>query len=123
MDHIRRPDRFLNLIDRLSAKDTSAVWILPLPLERTTCFMEGTAGGPAAILDTSYQLELYDEYVEAEGAVQYGIHTLPTFSPRCDSIEEDVRAIQDYVHGLDLQDRLLVTLGGEHSITPGIVAG
>ncbi len=123
MAEFQHPERFLNLEDEYAEKETSAVWILPLPLERTTSFQGGTAYAPAAILEVSFQIERYDEYVHAEAAHQYGIHSLPTFLPQRATVEEEIAAIQSYVQGLTLADRLLVTLGGEHTITPGLVAG
>lgn len=53
--------------------------------------------------------------------MSYGIATLPTFHPTLESPEAAFQSITDAVNSLDLEDRLLVTLGGEHSITPGIV--
>jgi agmatinase len=118
-----RPERFLNLDDSFSQRETSAVWILPIPLERTTCFIRGTARGPRAILEVSYEIELYDDYAGVEAAPQYGIFTFPAFIPAHSSIQAAVEAITQEVSQLQLDDRLLVVLGGEHSITPGVVAG
>jgi agmatinase len=120
---LQHPERFLNLEDKDSTRENSAIWVLPLPLERTTCFMGGTSRGPAAIVEVSYLLELYDEYIQAEGAIQYDIHTLSSFLPLRESMEEIIKAIETYVAGLASGDKLLVTLGGEHTITARVVAG
>lgn len=118
----RHPERFLGLDDAASATDTSAAWVLPLPLELTTSFVGGTRFGPAAIIGASNQVELYDAAVGAEAAPRYGVHTLPTLhaplSPR-----EAFEAISEAVAALPLAGRLLVTLGGEHSLTPAVIRG
>ena len=41
--------------------DKADILILPIPLERTVSFKPGTADAPRAILDTSVQLEFYEE--------------------------------------------------------------
>src|SRR5210317_958324 len=41
--------------------DEADVLLLPIPLERTVSFKPGTADAPRAILDTSVQLEFYEE--------------------------------------------------------------
>jgi agmatinase len=97
--------------------------VLPLPYEATVSYEDGTANGPASILKASAQVELYDRAVGSEGCLRYGIETLPAYSP-------DGLAGGDYVDGLaafveELYDpeRLIVGLGGEHTVTVGIVRG
>ncbi|MCC7208102.1 MAG: agmatinase [Anaerolineae bacterium] len=119
---VRHPERFLGLDDASSARETSAAWVLPLPLDLTTSFLPGTRLGPAAIIEASNQVELYDALVDCEAASVYGVHTLPVFLPPA-SPREAFEAIADFVAALPLDDRLLVTLGGEHSLTPGVIRG
>lgn len=46
--------------------DEASIVVIPVPWEVTVSYREGTAGGPAAILEASYQVDLYDpDYVEA----------------------------------------------------------
>jgi agmatinase len=117
----RHPERFLGLDDESSARETSAVWVLPIPYEMTTSYAGGAKLGPAALIDASTQVELYDAEIGREYALEYGIHTLPTLHPTLRSPEAAIADITAAVSGLDLGDRLLVTLGGEHSITPGVI--
>jgi agmatinase len=118
----RHPERFLGLDDESSNRDSSAAWVLPVPLEITTSYMGGTKMGPAAIIDASNQVELYDDAVGSEAASIYGVHTLPTLHMNLKSSQLAVDSITDAVSALDLEDRVLVTLGGEHTITPGVIA-
>jgi agmatinase len=118
----RNPERFLGLDDESSMRETSAAWVLPIPFEMTTSYTGGTRLGPAAIIDASNQVELYDADLEMEAALAYGVHTLPTLHPSLASAEAATQSISDAVAALDLTaDRVLVTLGGEHSITPGVI--
>ncbi len=116
------PERFLGLDDESSGADHSAVWVLPLPLEMTTSYIGGTKLGPAALIEASNQVELYDYEFDCEAAPIYGIHTLPTLHPPLESPQAAVESITKAVAGLPIGDRLLVTLGGEHTMTVGTVA-
>ncbi len=122
MSDYRHPERFLGLDDDSSQRETSAAWVLPVPLEMTTSYQGGTKQGPAAIIEASNQVELYDSEMGSEAAFEYGVYTLPTLHPNLASSQAAVDSITQAVTDLPLEDRLLVTLGGEHTITPGIVA-
>lgn len=121
MSEYRHPERFLGLDDDASDRERSAAWVLPVPLEMTTSYVGGTRLGPAAIIEASQQVELYDSMLGIEAAPKYGVHTLPRLHPTLASPAEAVDSIAQAVAALPLDDRLLVTLGGEHSLTPGVV--
>jgi agmatinase len=121
MPDFRNPERFLGLDDGASLQDSSAAWVLPIPFEMTTSYTGGARLGPAAILEASNQVELYDAELDCEAALTYGIHTLPTLHPTLRSAEAAIQDITDAVAELDLSERVLITLGGEHSISPGVI--
>jgi agmatinase len=85
--------------------------------------MAGTLRGPQSIISVSFEIEPYDDYVQAEAGSQYGIYTLPYLNLPQSTMKEAIDTITAEVRQLPLDDRLLVVLGGEHSITPGVVAG
>jgi agmatinase len=122
LSEYRHPERFLSLEDRFSQPEASVVWVLPVPLDVTTSHMGGSWPGPEAMIEASNQVERYDLEFGVEAAPLYGIHTLPTFHPGLSSIKDAVDSITQAVNDLPLADRLLVTLGGEHAITIGLVA-
>ena len=101
--------------------DDSRVVILPVPVDRTTSYVGGTRNGPREILQASSHMELWDEEVgvDVHGA---GIFTLPEmelpFGEMAPLIDEIKRVATEIVR----RDKFLVTLGGEHSITPPLVA-
>ncbi len=53
----------------------AGVVIVPVPFEATTSYGGGTSGGPAAILEASRQVDLFD--VDTGRPYQAGIHMLP----------------------------------------------
>lgn len=111
---------FLGLSDSCCRADRAAVRILPVPYEGTVSFGKGTADGPQAIIDASQEVELYDEFLGCEPWRQ-GIATLPAIRSGA-TPEQKVQAVERAVSQLVQRDRLVVVLGGEHSISTGSVA-
>ncbi len=116
------PENYGGLPSRLSRRNASAVLVLPIPYEQTTTYGAGTREGPRAILHASRNLELYDEEYGGEPA-ERGIHTLPAIETHAEGPAAMRRRIADVVAAAARGGQLLVALGGEHSITPGIVDG
>src|SRR3712207_243474 len=78
---------FLGLEPDASAFETSEVVIFPVPYELTTSYGQGTRQGPRALLHASHQVELYDRELDAECALDWGVHTLPFLAPNYHSPE------------------------------------
>jgi len=101
--------------------DEARIVILPVPVDRTTSYVGGTRNGPREILQASSHMELWDEEVGAD-VHREGIFTLPEmelpFGELAPLIDEIRRVATEIVR----RDKFLVTLGGEHSITPPLVA-
>jgi len=124
------PWNFLGLPDDASQPGTSRAWVLPIPYEATTSYGAGTRNGPAAILAASRQVELFDREFGGEPAIGLGIHTLEPLGPvHCGpeamvaAIEETVADILSGKHSAEAAPELLAVLGGEHTISPGVVRG
>jgi agmatinase len=111
---------FLGLEPDASGFTTSRTVILPCPLEFTTSYGRGTAGGPAALLRASHQVELYDEETGTT-ACGDGIATLPPQDYSGLTLEASVDRIADGVSTLLTADKFPVVLGGEHTVTVGSV--
>ena len=99
---------------------TSRVTVIPVPYDATTSYISGTAKGQAAILDASAHMELYDEELEQE-TCRIGIHTLAPLPVREEKPEVMLRMVSEAVAQHLLPDKLPVIVGGEHSISPGVV--
>lgn len=102
--------------------EDSRVVVLPVPYEQTTSYKGNTKEGPKAILDASRYVETYDEEMDYE-VLKVGIHTLPEFEPDCTGPEASGKRLEKIAAKIAADDKLLVSLGGEHSITPWLVAG
>jgi len=93
--------------------------ILPLPYDGTTTWQRGTARGPQAILDASPALEYYDLETGTEPYRQ-GIVTLAPVEPAA-TVEATVERIRAVTAALLRDGKTVVGLGGEHSVTVGLV--
>ncbi|KKN36550.1 hypothetical protein LCGC14_0772560 [marine sediment metagenome] len=93
--------------------------VLPVPYEKTVSYGGGTGLGPSAILKASWQLEEWDGQSKPCDA---GIYT-------CDPIDcsvassEVIDAIARETAGIVKQGGLPIILGGEHTVTYGVVKG
>jgi agmatinase len=116
------PDNFLALHDPHGTLAGARVLILPVPLEATVSWGGGTAGGPAAIIAASQQVELYDREHDGEPALGYGIHTLAPLELAADPASA-VAQIAAAVAEAAASGRLVVALGGEHTISAGVSHG
>ncbi|NOZ94761.1 MAG: agmatinase [Acidobacteria bacterium] len=95
--------------------------VLPVPYDLTTSYQAGTRRGPLAILEASNHLEWYDEELETEAA-SVGVATLAPVEPDTSGPQAMMDRIRGEASRWIEGERLLVTLGGEHSITAPLVA-
>lgn len=114
------PDNFLGLPPVLSDPRRARYAVLPIPYDSTTSFQVGTRNGPRAIITASQQVELYDEELGGE-FVDAGITTLPPLAPEMAGPEHQVKAVYEAARGVVRGGQFLLGLGGEHSITSGMV--
>jgi agmatinase len=101
--------------------DNARVVILPVPLDRTTSYVAGTRNGPHEILVASAHMELWDEETETD-VHSIGIFTMPEMEFPFATIDEVVTEIRRVAAELVKRGKFPFVLGGEHSITPPIVA-
>jgi agmatinase len=106
--------------DVAASYDAARVVILPIPYEATTTYRRGCENGPAALLEASQQVEYYDEELEQEGiytdeSIADTRHQHPVSS------QEMLEVTQKTVQKLIADGKFVVGLGGEHSITTGLV--
>jgi agmatinase len=111
-------------IDVAANYDTSKVVILPIAYEATTTYRRGCENGPDSILEASHQVEYYDEELDRETGCEVGIYTHQTIADtRSTSVsaEEMLKVTEETVSKLIGDRKFVIGLGGEHSITAGIV--
>src|SRR3954467_3855320 len=101
--------------------DDSRIVVLPIPVDRTTSYVGGTRNGPHEILQASSHMELWDEEMQAD-IHGVGIFTLPEMELPFGEMAPLIDEIERVASEILARDKFLVTLGGEHSITPPLVA-
>jgi len=119
MNYIKYPKNFAELEDNLSNYDISKAVILPVPYEKTTTYIKGTAKGPEAILEASRNMELYDEELD-EDISPVGICTLNPLAIDKNP-EKIINDVFENVKKLIDDKKFPIVVGGEHSITPGCI--
>jgi len=117
--YLSNKNGFLGIDNKFSFKEK--VVVVPFGLEKTVSYGGGTRNGPKEIIKASHQVELYDEEFNCEPFKKIGIKTLKPFK-----IEKNVKkalSVMSKINQEILEKKLFpMTLGGEHSITPGCIA-
>jgi len=93
--------------------------ILPVPYEASVSYAGGTGLGPASILAASWQLERWDG---KSTPCNRGIFTHPPVEVEA-SAEQVMQNIATATRSIVEQRGFPIALGGEHSVTYGIIKG
>ncbi|MBA4374241.1 MAG: agmatinase [Thermodesulfovibrio sp.] len=96
----------------------AAAVILPVPFDKTSTWLKGADKGPAAIIDASRYLELYDIETNSE-VFRKGIFTSPPI--QATSSSQLLKKTSSQVAGFLKDGKLVVTLGGDHSVSIGVI--
>lgn len=115
-----KPAKKQFLFGEMKSPGGAAFAILPVPYERTVSYGKGTRRGPAAIIDASWQLELWDEETKAE-TWKRGIFTAAPVNcalPEKKFFPELERTVEGL---LSSTKALPFFLGGEHSVTQALL--
>ena len=119
MKYLSNKNGFLGIDNKFNFKEK--VIVVPFGLEKTVSYGGGTRNGPKEIIKASHQVELYDEELNCEPFKKIGIKTLKPFK-----IEKNIKKALSVISKINqeiLEKKLFpMTLGGEHSITPGCIA-
>lgn len=112
------PD-FANLQPGHKARDKSAAAIIPVPYDGTSTWLKGADRGPAALLEASTHIELYD----IETGYEVSSKGIMTDRPVTEdsSPEKMVAAVRKRVGSHIDTGRFTVVIGGEHSVSIGAI--
>jgi len=110
---------FLGIDNKFNFKEK--VIVVPFGLEKTVSYGGGTRNGPKEIIKASHQVELYDEELNCEPYKKIGIKTLKPFKIN-KNIKKALKKMSDINEQIISKNLFPMTLGGEHSITPGCIA-
>ncbi len=111
---------FAALSSPYSDWERARVVVLPVPYDSTTEWRSGARDGPRAIIDASQYLEMYDIELDRE-ICEVGIHTLPEVRLEMAGPEHMIRRVHDVARELLDKGKTVLMLGGEHSLTLGMV--
>ena len=119
MNYLSNKQGFLGVDNKFKIKEK--VIVVPFGLEKTVSYGEGTRNGPKEIIKASHQVELYDEEFHCEPYKRIGIKTLKPF--KIDkNIKKALEKISEINEEILYKKNFPLTLGGEHSITPGCIS-
>lgn len=102
--------------------NSARVVVLPIPYEATTTYLKGTQHGPRELLLASRALEFYDEELDWE-PYKVGIHTVSSLPVEGRPFEVVEDLIVSAATSVLAQGKFPVAIGGEHTITVGMVKG
>ena len=118
MNFLSNKKGFLGIDNNFKIKEKAIV--VPFGLEKTVSYGGGTKNGPKEIIKASHQVELYDEELSCEPYKKIGIKTLKPFK-----IDKNINKALNKMSRINeeiLNNKFFpLTLGGEHSITPGCI--
>lgn len=113
---------FLALPDaELTTLQNAKVVIQQIPYEYTSSYIAGSDKGPKAMVDASHFVEFYDEEIDQETYKNIGIATLDGLDFE-EKVDEDAMVlIANQTRELLNQDKFVVSLGAEHTVTNGFI--
>ena len=112
------PISFCGLPGGVTAYSQASTIILPVPFDKTSTWLKGADKGPAAIIEASKYLELYDIETDSE-VYKKGIFTAKPIHAASSSVL--LRKTETTVSRYLKDNKLVVTLGGDHSVSIGVM--
>lgn len=113
---------FLALPDaELTTLENAKVVIQQIPYEYTSSYISGSDKGPKAMVDASHFVEFYDEEIDQETYKNIGIATLDSLDFNGKVDEDAMVLIANQTRELLNQNKFVVSLGAEHTVTNGFM--
>lgn len=110
--------RYAGLPDPYGSADFAKIVIVPVPFDQTTTYKQGSEKGPAALIEASRNMELYDIETNSEVYLK-GIFTDSFIKAKRSEkmLQSTYSAVKKWIE----QEKFVVTIGGEHSISYGAI--
>lgn len=106
-----------NLPEEYSALENARMVVIPVPFDRTSTWLKGADKGPAAIIEASAHMELYDIETDSE-VYKKGIFTAEPVDGQ-QLPENMTEMVAEQVRQYLENDKFVVVVGGEHSVSIG----
>jgi agmatinase len=97
--------------------EEARIVIVPVPYDKTSTWLKGAEKGPAAIIEASANMELYDIETDSEVYLQ-GIFTDQAIEGES-FVERIIEAVAERVTAYISKGKFVVVIGGEHSVSIG----
>jgi agmatinase len=117
MNILPEKSNFLMIGEEFSNYKDSKIVIVSAPYEASVSYGKGTSLGPKAIIDASHYVEFYDEEQDTELCFKKGITTIKELNIKKLKSEEALKMIHKTVSELIKDNKFVVVLGGEHTIS------
>ena len=105
----------------LCSYEKSKFVIQQVPYEHTSSYLQGSAKGPAAIVNASHFVEFYDEELDRETYKSCGIATLGAMDFKNKVDAKAIALIESETDKLIKDGKYVVSIGAEHTVTLGFV--
>lgn len=102
---------------KYSSLSDARIVVVPVPFDKTSTWVKGADKGPAAILEASANMELYDIDTDTE-VYRKKIYTAPAVT-NCKSPEALVKDLNKICAGYINKNKFVVTIGGNHTVSIG----
>ena len=109
---------FGGLEEKYTKSKNARFRVIPVPYDLTTTYQSGSRRGPAAIIEASMNMELYDEELKVE-TYTAGIHTADFVATDARGPQQMMTGIRKSVENALQAQQIPVVVGGEHSVTFG----
>ena len=110
------PNNFGGLPAKYSSCKNASIVILPVPFEKSSSWIKGSGKGPAAIINASKNMELYDIETGCEIYTK-GIHTAKAINAGTPKTMID--KVRKEVNRCHTNQKFVVVIGGEHTVSLG----
>ncbi len=103
----------------LATLENAKVVVQQIPYEHTSSYVQGSDKGPAAMVSASHFVEFYDEEIDREAYKNFGIATVEPLDFGNKVNADAVALIANQTKELLNQNKFVVSLGAEHTVTYG----
>lgn len=107
------------LSQEYSNLEKAKIVVIPAPYDGTSTWVKGADKGPSAIIEASANMELYDIETDSE-VYRKGMFTDKAVDGKL-SPEGMVEAVRQRVEDYIENDKFVVVIGGEHSVSTGSI--
>ncbi len=116
----KTPFNFGGIESEYSEYGKAKIVFIPVPYDLTATYISGARNGPKAIIDASNHMELYDEEIGKE-TYRVGISTREPLDVTNKNPEDMLDMVSKAVSSEVDSQKYQVVVGGEHSISLGVV--